>query len=91
MNLRAQLQNLQLFRQFADQRLQPLAHARRFDQLLPHQRGQRRQRPGDKVRQTPRIIDVHRPTGQVRDEQMAHHAHGRRSDDFVELKSDKRL
>ena len=38
-----------------------------------------------------RTSGIHRSACQIGDEQMAHHAHGRRGDDLVELESEKRL
>ena len=35
-NFRAQLQHFQLFREFTNQRFEPLPHARSFEQFLAH-------------------------------------------------------
>ena len=37
------------------------------------------------------IVDIHCAAGQIRDEQMAHHAHRRGSNNLVELKTEKRF
>ncbi len=65
MNFRAQLQDLEFFRQFADQGFESLAHTGGFDQFLAQQCRKRRQRAGDEVRQAARMVDVHRRSLQV--------------------------
>ena len=35
-NFRAKLQHFQFFREFTNERFEPLPHARRFEQLLAH-------------------------------------------------------
>ena len=57
MNLRAEFENFEFLREFANQRFEPLAHVRRLDQLLTNQGRKRRQRACDEVRETAWIVD----------------------------------
>src|SRR5690349_19111043 len=74
-DLRAQLENFQLLGEFTDQRFQAFADVGSFEKFLAQQRGKRRQRAGDKIRQAAGIVDVHRDGLQVVGElrRMAHH------------------
>src|SRR4029077_49774 len=64
-DLGAQLEHFQLFGKLTNQRFQALAHIGRFDEFLPHERGKRRQRSGDEIRQAAGIVDVQRYRLQV--------------------------
>ena len=58
LNLRAQLQDFELLGEFANQRLEPLADAGRFEQFLAQQRRKRRQSAGDEVGQAARVFNI---------------------------------
>ena len=74
-NLRAELENLEFLREFADQRFEPLAHVRRLDQFLTNQCRKRRQRARDEVREAAWIVDRRCDRSQVigKLRRVAHH------------------